>query len=37
MIEKYFMIGLYFGVLLLLGYVASKRIKTLKDFVVGGK
>jgi sodium/proline symporter len=37
MIEKYFMIGLYFGILLILGYLASKRVKTMKDFVVGGK
>ena len=37
MLEKYFMIALYFGLLLMLGFVASKRVKTMKDFVVGGK
>ena len=37
MTEKYFMIGLYFGLLLTLGYLASKRVKTMKDFIVGGK
>jgi len=37
MLEKYFMIALYFGILLILGYLASKRVTTMKDFVVGGK
>ena len=37
MFEKYSMIVIYFSVLMLLGYFASRRIKSMKDFVVGGK
>ena len=37
MFEKYFMVALYFSALLLLGYLASRRVTTMKDFVVGGK
>ncbi len=37
MFEKYAMIILYFGVLMFLGYLASRRIHSMKDFVVGGK
>lgn len=34
---KYVALFLYFGVLFLLGLIASRRIKDLKDFYVGGK
>lgn len=37
MFEKYFMIAVYFSVLLLLGYLASRRVRTMRDFVIGGK
>ncbi len=37
MFEKYAMISLYFGVLVLLGWLAARRIRTMSDFVVGGK
>ena len=37
MVEKYSMIIVYFGILMFLGYRASKRIKSMRDFVVGGK
>ena len=37
MFEKYAMIVLYFSTLLAIGYVASRRVKTMRDFVVGGK
>jgi sodium/proline symporter len=37
MIEKYAMIGIYFSILLVIGYVASRRIRNMNDFVVGGK
>lgn len=37
MVEKYSMIIVYFGILIFLGYRASKRIKSMRDFVVGGK
>lgn len=34
---KYIALFLYFGILFLLGIVASRRIKDLKDYYVGGK
>ncbi len=37
MFEKYAMITLYFGVLMVLGWLASRRIRNMSDFVVGGK
>lgn len=37
MIEKYIMITIYFMILLFLGYLASRRVKTMRDFVIGGK
>ena len=37
MFEKYAMITLYFGVLVVLGWLASRRIRNMSDFVVGGK
>ncbi len=37
MLEKYLMIVIYFGILMFLGYLASKRVKSMSDFVIGGK
>jgi sodium/proline symporter len=37
MLEKYAMIVIYFGILLILGWLASRRVKTMNDFVIGGK
>ena len=37
MFEKYSMIALYFGVLVVLGWIAARRIRSMSDFVVGGK
>ena len=37
MTNKYLVISLYFAVLFLLGMIASRRIRGLKDFYVGGK
>lgn len=37
MSTKYIILGLYFLVLFIIGLVASKKIKDLKDFYVGGK
>lgn len=37
MFEKYFMIVIYFGILMFLGYLASRRIRSMNDFVIGGK
>ena len=37
MLEKYAMIALYFSALLAIGYVAARRVTTMRDFVVGGK
>lgn len=37
MFEKYVMIIIYFGILMFLGYRASLRVKSMKDFVIGGK
>ena len=31
------MIIIYFSILMFLGYLASKRIRNMKDFVIGGK
>ncbi|MDA1371661.1 MAG: sodium/proline symporter [Proteobacteria bacterium] len=37
MFPSYFMIVLYFSVLMFLGYRASRRIRNMNDFVIGGK
>lgn len=37
MLPSYFMIVLYFSVLMFLGYRASRRIRNMNDFVIGGK
>ncbi|MDH7447411.1 sodium/proline symporter [Aquimarina sp. 2201CG14-23] len=37
MITKYTILFLYFSILFMIGYFASKRIKTTKDYYVGGK
>jgi sodium/proline symporter len=37
MVTKYFMIIGYFGILVYLGYLASKRVRSMNDFVIGGK
>jgi sodium/proline symporter len=37
MFEKYSMIVMYFGILIVLGYLASKRVHSMSDFVIGGK
>ena len=37
MFEKYAMITLYFGVLVVLGWLAARRISNMSDFIVGGK
>lgn len=37
MFEKYAMIAIYFGILLVLGYLASRRVRSMNDFVIGGK
>lgn len=37
MFERYAMVTLYFGVLVLLGWLAARRIRNMSDFVVGGK
>ena len=37
MFEKYAMITLYCGVLVVLGWLAARRIRNMSDFVVGGK
>ncbi len=37
MFESYFMILLYFSVLMFLGYRASLRVRSMNDFVIGGK
>lgn len=37
MITKYIILILYFAILFLIGYFASKRIKNIKDYYVGGK
>ncbi|MDG2091588.1 MAG: sodium/proline symporter [Gammaproteobacteria bacterium] len=37
MFEKYSMIIVYFGILMFIGYLASRRVKSMKDFVIGGK
>lgn len=37
MITKYIILALYFSILFLIGYFASRRIKDTKDYYVGGK
>ncbi len=37
MITKYIILFFYFSILFLIGYFASKRIKSTKDYYVGGK
>ena len=37
MFEKYAMIVVYFGVLIFLGYLASRRIRNMNDFVILAK
>lgn len=37
MFEKYAMIVMYFGILVFLGYLASRRVRSMSDFVIGGK
>ncbi|MBT8274294.1 MAG: sodium/proline symporter [Bacteroidia bacterium] len=37
MITKYAILILYFGILFLIGYLASRRIKNTEDYYVGGK
>ena len=37
MFERYSMLALYFSVLMLLAYLASRRIRSMNDFVIGGK
>jgi sodium/proline symporter len=37
LIEKYFMLFVYFGILMTIGYVTSSRIHGARDFFVGGK
>ena len=36
-ITKFFVLGLYVAVLFLIGIVASRRVKSMSDFYVGGK
>ena len=33
----YITIAIYFGILLFLGFLASRRIKSISDYYVGGK
>ncbi len=37
MLVKYTILFLYFAVLFLIGYFASRRVKNVKDYYVGGK
>ncbi|MEQ8954684.1 MAG: sodium/proline symporter, partial [Gammaproteobacteria bacterium] len=37
MFERYAMIAMYFSVLMFLGFLASRRIRNMNDFVIGGK
>ena len=37
MLTKYIVLSIYFFALLLIGYIASKRIKNITDYYVGGK
>jgi sodium/proline symporter len=37
MVMKYAMIVGYFGILVYLGYLASRRVRNMDDFVIGGK
>ncbi|RAP36900.1 sodium:proline symporter [Candidatus Marinamargulisbacteria bacterium SCGC AAA071-K20] len=37
MLYKYLVLGLYFALLILIGYIASKRVKNISDYYAGGK
>lgn len=37
MLTKYVILFFYFGILFLIGYLASKKVKNIKDYYVGGK
>lgn len=37
MLTKYIILFFYFGILFLIGYFASKKVKDIKDYYVGGK
>lgn len=37
MTTKYIILFLYFGILFLIGYLASRQVKNIKDYYVGGK
>lgn len=37
MFEKYLMLFIYFAILMALSYIASKRVKDIRDFFTGGK
>ena len=37
MATKYIILFFYFGILFLIGYLASKKVKDIKDYYVGGK
>ncbi len=37
MLTKYIILFIYFGILFLIGYLASKKVKDIKDYYVGGK
>ncbi len=37
MLTKYIILIIYFGILFLIGYLASKKVKDIKDYYVGGK
>ena len=37
MLMKYSVLAIYFGILFMIGLIASKKIKSMSDFFVGGK
>ena len=37
MVTKYIILFIYFGILFMIGYFASKKVKDIKDYYVGGK
>jgi sodium/proline symporter len=37
MLTKYIILFIYFGILFMIGYFASKKVKDIKDYYVGGK
>ncbi len=37
MATKYIILFFYFGILFMIGYLASKKVKDIKDYYVGGK